>query len=147
MIFCLWQKLLFFQPCFTRVNNYVVLVIQNSFQGPSAHIQQISYARRGCLKKPDMRYRDGQFNMTGPFPPHLGLSNLHTTSVANGSSMFDVFILSTGTFPVPGRSEYPFAKQSTLFRPESPVIYGLRLFDLPLRPTSYYFRRRDFDGN
>ena len=95
-----------------------------------------------------MGYGTGQFNMSHPFATDLGLDDLYPAFFTNNAPVFHALIFSAITFIILGRAEYFGTKKTVPFRLESPVVDGLRLFNLAMRPFPDLLRRgqRNFYG-
>ena len=78
--------------------------------------------------------------MPHAFAADTAQSHLNTTAVTDNILVFDALVLSAGTFPVPRWAENALAEETALFRFESAVVDGFRIFYLPFTPTPDCFR-------
>ena len=85
---------------------------------------------------PGVRY--GPCVRDGPRAGHF-----YATFVTDDTLVADSFVFSTVAFPVLGRSENLFGKQSVLFRFLRTVVDGFRLRDFAIRPLVDIVRRCD----
>ena len=83
--------------------------------------------------------------MSHTFTADGGLCDLDAAAVADDPFVADLLILAAVAFPVLGRSENALAEKAILFRLESTVINGLRLFDLSMGPFADLIRRSQTD--
>jgi hypothetical protein len=75
----------------------------------------------------------------------LRLRDLDTALVADHAAMLHALVLAAQAFPVGDRTEDLGAEQAVPFRLERPVVDGLRLGDLAVRPRENFVRRREAD--
>jgi hypothetical protein len=92
---------------------------------------------------------DGRRKLDVPhaLAPDFGLNDLDTALLADNAAVAHPFILPAVAFVVLRRAENLRAEKSVALRLEGPVVDGLRLFHLAVRPRADLFRRseRDFD--
>jgi hypothetical protein len=72
--------------------------------------------------------------MAHPLPAHFGLDDFHSAFLADNASMFHPFIFATITFIIFGGTKDLGTEESIFLRFESPIVNGLRLLYLPMRP-------------
>src|SRR5207247_11465023 len=65
---------------------------------------------------------------------NLGACDLDAAPLADDALEPDALVLSAVAFPVPGGTEDALAEQAVLLRLQRPVVDGLRLLDLAVRP-------------
>src|SRR5438552_11149975 len=92
-----------------------------------------------------MRDRSGQLDVPHPVAAHLRAGDLHPASLADDALETDPLVLAAVALPVAGRSEDPLAEQAVLLRLQRPVVDGLRLLDLAVRPCPDLVRRGQAD--
>src|SRR3990167_9402130 len=85
-----------------------------------------------------------EFNVPESFTPYLSLYNFNSAFVTYYSSVFHPLIFTAYTFPVFHGPEYLCTEKPVSFRLKCPVVYGLRLFHLSVRPRPYFLRRGKF---
>src|SRR5271166_801744 len=76
----------------------------------------------------------GQLNVAHPLAAHFGAGNFHAAALADDALEPDTLVLTAVALPVPGRAEDLLAEEPVLFRLQGPVVNGLRLLDLTVRP-------------
>src|SRR5207247_1608170 len=76
---------------------------------------------------------------------NLGACDLDAAPLADDALEPDALVLSAVAFPVPGGTEDALAEQAVLLRLQRPVVDGLRLLDLAVRPRADLIRRRQPD--
>ena len=128
-----------------RIDDDVVLIIDDALELARAHVEHETEARRHALVKPDVRNRHRQLDMAHAFATHARQRNFHAATIANHALVLDAFVFSARTFPIARRTENSFAKQAALFRFERPVIDRLRVFDFAFAPRTHRVGRRDTD--
>ena len=94
-----------------------------------------------------MGNRSGQVNMAHSFPPDNGTGDFHAAFVADYAFVADAFVFAAIAFPVLGRPENPFAKESVFFRLLGPVIDCFRLQNFAVRPFVDLLRRGNLKPN
>src|SRR6185503_8428697 len=124
----------------------VVLVVDDAFELARLHRQQAADARRDGLEEPDVRARGGEVDVAHALPAHAGLGDLDAAAVADDAFVFDALVLSAEALPVLLGTEDALAEQAVLLRAVRPVVDGLRLLDLAVRPAPDLLRRRQLDG-
>src|SRR5204863_4325746 len=125
---------------FARINDDVVLVIDDALELARAHVEHQSQTGRHALIEPDVRNRHRQLDVAHPFATDAGQRYFDAATVANDALVLDPLVLSAGAFPIAGRSENSFAKQAAFFRFEGPVVDRLRILDLALAPRPHGVR-------
>ena len=123
----------------SRVQHDVGLVVDHPFQVPDGEVQQVADAAGGRLEIPDMADRDGQLDVSEPFPPHLRLGDFHAATVADDAAVTDPLVLAAVAFPVLHGTEDAFAEEAVAFRLEGPVVDGLRFRHFPVGPPADRF--------
>ena len=90
---------------------------------------------------------NGKINMSHALTTDATKSHFDPTTVTNSSLVLDSLVFSASTFPVAGRTENTFTKETSLFRLKGPVVNGLRIEDLTLGPATDRFRICNGDGD
>src|SRR6266536_172086 len=116
------------------INHNVRLEIEHLLELAQRDIQQVADAAGKTLKKPDVRTRTSQIDMTEPFSTHLGLSYLDSAFIADHSAMLHALILAAQALPVRNWTKDTRAEESITLWLEGPVIDRLRLCHLTVRP-------------
>src|SRR5690606_23134697 len=96
---------------------------------------------RNALQKPDMSDRRCQVDMTHAVTAHLGVGDLDAAALAGDAPVTDTFVLAAIAFPVFGGSKDPLAEETIFLGLEGPVVDGLGLGDLAMRPAENPLRR------
>lgn len=92
-----------------------------------------------------MSDRGGQSDMSHPLPAHLGLDDFHPALLADNAPVLHPFVFTAIAFIVFGGAKDLGTEEPVFFRFEGPIVNGLRLFDLSMRPGFDFFRRGDRD--
>jgi hypothetical protein len=61
--------------------------------------------------------------------------DFNATTIANHAAIADALVFSTEAFPVFGRTKQPFTEEAVFLRTKRPVVDGLRLGYLAVRPV------------
>src|SRR5205823_14555980 len=93
----------------------------------------------------DVRHRSGELDVTHPVTTDLGPRNLDAAPLADDALEPDPLVLAAVALPIAGRPEDPLAEQSVLLGLQRPVVDGLRLLDLAVRPRPDLVRRGQAD--
>src|SRR5699024_7316483 len=99
-----------------------------------------AHPRRDTLEVPDVRNRGGQLDVAHPLSSHLGLGDFNSAAIAYDALVSDPLVLSAVALPVLHRSEDSLAEKSVSLRLKGPVVDGLRLGYLAVRPFEDLFR-------
>ena len=134
-IFGLGQKLTFFEGGLARINDDVILVIENALQLATCQIEHKADTGRHALVEPDMGDGNRQIDMSHPLAAHTTQRHLDTATVTDNILVLDALVLSAGALPIPGGAENSLAEQTAFFGLEGPVVDGLGVFDFPLAPA------------
>src|ERR1700686_1129895 len=144
-IFHFIEELRLLQRRLARIDDDVILVIDDALELARAHVEHEAEARWHTFVEPYVRNRHGQFNMTHAFAANAGERYFHAATIANDALMFDALVFSAGAFPIPCRTKNSLAEKAALFRLKGAVINCLRVFDFALAPGSHRVARRDAD--
>ncbi len=109
-------------------------------------VEQVAQARRNTLEEPDVRDRRGELDVAHPLPAHLRARHLHAAALADDALEPDSLVLAAVALPVPGGTEDLLAEQPVLLRLERPVVDGLGLLHLTVRPGTDVVGRRQADA-
>src|SRR5205085_4353208 len=108
-------------------------------------VQQVAQAGRDALEVPDVGDRGGQLDVAHALPADLGPGDLHAAPLADDALEPDPLVLPAVALPVPGGTEDALAEQAVLLGLQRPVVDGLRLLDLTVRPRPDLVRRGPAD--
>ncbi len=133
-IIALIDNLHFCKVCFFRVDHDISRKIENLLQIARRHIEQETHAARNTPEIPNMRDRSSQTNVSHPLASYFGPGYFYTALVADYATISDLFILTAITFPVLGRTENLFTKETVGLRFERSIVNGFRLFNFTVRP-------------
>src|SRR5699024_4146058 len=100
------------------------------------HVQQVSQTGGNTLEVPDVGHGSGQFDVAHALTAHLGPGDLDAAAFADDALEADALVLAARALPVAGGSEDLLAEESVLLRLQGPVVDGLRLFLLTVRPAA-----------
>ena len=113
-----------------------------SFRGNIQHLTDTG----GCAPEiPNVRNGGGKLNAAHTLTPYLAACYLNAAALAGLSLKAYFLVLSAGTFPVLGRSEYSFAEKSVSFGLLGAVVYGFGTGNHAVAPFSDLFGRSKTD--
>src|SRR4030095_13778068 len=99
-------------------------------------VQQVAQSRRYALEVPDVCHRSCQLNMAHPLAPYRGAVHLDAAALTDDALEAHSLVLAAVALPVPGGTEDLLAEKSITLRLERPVVDGLRLLYLTVRPLA-----------
>ncbi len=144
-ILALGEQLLGLERSLARIGNDVALEVQHLLEFLERHVEQGADPRRQRAQEPDMRDRRGQIDMAHPLAPDFGLNHFDAAFLADHAAMAHALVLAAVALVVLGRAENLGAKEPVALRLEGPVVDGLGLLDLAVRPRPDHLGRRDRD--
>src|SRR4029079_16834254 len=121
--------------------------VEDALQVARADVEQDPEPARGALEIPDVADRAGQLDVAHPLATDLRAGDLGAALVADDALVANSLVLAAVALPVLGRTEDALVEETVLLRLERPVIDGLGLGDLALRPLPDLVRagKRDAD--
>jgi hypothetical protein len=145
VVLVLVQQLLELHVLLPGVRHHVAGVVDHLLQVAQRHAQQVAQLARQRLEEPDVDDGHGQLDVAHPLAPHLAQRHLHTALVADVAAEADALELPAVALPVLHGPEDPLTEQPVPLRLERPVVDGLRLGHLTVRPPPDLLRRRELD--
>ena len=134
------QQFVHAQRGIARINHNIAVEIENFLQFFQGEIKEVTHLAGQTLQKPYMGNGGCQFYMAHAFSSHFGLNYLNPTFFADYSPMFHTFVLAAIALVVLSGPKDLGTKQAITLGLESPVIDGLRLLDLSIRPFPNFLR-------
>src|SRR5690606_13562543 len=116
-----------------EVDDLLELLGLQLLTGLGAH-EQVGQPRAGAAQVPDVDDRRRQLDVAHPLPADLGAGDLHAAALADDPLEPDALVLAAVALPVLGGTEDLLAEEAVLLRLEGPVVDGLRLLHLAVRP-------------
>src|SRR4029077_17430038 len=112
-----------------------------------ADVEQDPEPARGALEIPDVADGAGQLGVAHPLAADLRAGDLDAALIADDALVADALVLAAVALPVLRWTEDALVEQAILLRLQGPVVDGLRLGDLTLRPLPDLVRagKRDAD--
>jgi hypothetical protein len=95
-----------------------------------------------ALEEPDVRDRRGQRDVAHALAAHLRLDDLDAALLADDAAVLHALVLAAVALVVLDRPEDLGAEEAVTLRLERPVVDGLRLLHLAVRPLADLLRRR-----
>src|SRR5690606_9273737 len=96
--------------------------------------------------EPDVGDRGGELDVPHPLTADLGAGHLDAAALADDALEAHALVLAAVALPVPGGTEDLLAEQTVLLGLESPVVDGLGLLDLAVRPRADVLRGGQTDA-
>src|SRR5208337_5564628 len=96
-------------------------------------------------QEPDVRDRSGEIDMSHPLAADLGLNDFDAALLADHAAMAHALVLAAVALIVLGRPENLGAEQPVALGLEGPVVDGLGLLYLAVRPRPDHLGRCDRD--
>ena len=124
-----------------RINDDVVLVINDALELTRAHVEHQADARRHALVKPNVRNRDGKLDVAHALAADARERDFNAATIADDALVFDPLVFSAGAFPIAGRTEDSFAEKAALLRFKRSIIDRLRIFDFAFAPRPHRVAR------
>jgi hypothetical protein len=121
--------------------------IEDALEVARADVEQDAEPARRALEIPDVADRAGQLDVAHALAPDLAAGDLDAALVADDALVADALVLAAVALPVLGRTEDALVEQPVLLRLERPVVDGLGLGDLALRPFPDLVRAGERDAD
>src|SRR5262249_16857894 len=144
-IFVLAQKLAILERRESRLDDDVVLEIEDAFEVLERHVEQQADTARQRLQEPDVRDRRGQLDVTHALAPYARKRHLDAALLADDALVLHALVLAAQALVVLDRAEDARTEQAVAFGLERAIIDRLRLFDLAVGPRQNLVRARDRD--
>ena len=143
----LGQQLAIGQVGQTRLDDDIVLEVEDPLQIAQRHVQHQADARRQRLQEPDMRDRRGQLDMAHPLAADLLQGHLDAAFLADQAAILHALVLAAQALIVLDRTKDARAEQAVTLGLERAVVDGLGLLHLAEGPGQNFFGRgqRDLD--
>src|SRR5690606_327798 len=109
-------------------------------------VEQVAQSRGHTLEEPDVRDGRSELDVAHPLTAHLGASDLDAAALADDALEAHALVLAAVALPVPRGTEDLLAEEPVLLRLERPVVDGLGLLDLAVRPVADVVRGRQTDA-
>src|SRR5262249_776454 len=146
-VFLLRQELTLLELRVGRVDDDVVLEVNDLFQAGRFHIEERAQAAGHGLGERDVDGRRGQLDVAHAFAADAAVRHLDAAAVADHAFVFHAAVLAAGAFPVLLRPKNTLTKQPVFFRPVGAIVDGLRLLDLAEGPTADVMRAGQADAH
>ena len=131
----------------TRVDDEVILVIDDALELLGREVEHEAESRRRAFVEPYVRDGHGQLDVGHALAADARESDLDAATVANHTFVLDALVFSTGALPVAGRTEDALAEKAALFRLERAVVDRLGIFHLAVAPGTDGLRGGHRDGD
>src|SRR5690606_3354935 len=144
-ILLLGEELLLFELRVARIDDDVVLIVDDPLERRGLHREQVPEARGRRLEEPDVHDRGGEVDVPHPLAPDSRVSDLDPAAIADDAAVLDAFVFPARAFPVPLGPEDALAEKAVLLRTVGAVVDRLRLLHLAVRPRNDVPWRREPD--
>ena len=146
-VLVLAEELTLLQRRQARLDDDVVLEIEDALEILERHVEEHADARRQRLQEPDMGDRRRELDMAHALAPHPGERHLDAALLADDALVLHPLVLAAQALVVLDRAEDAGAEQPVPLRLEGAVVDRLRLLDLAERPREDLFRAGDGDAD
>jgi len=133
-------------PAVVHMGHDVGREVNDLLERARRHVQQQADGGGDPLEIPDVADGSRQLDVAHAPTANLGPRNLNTAPIADDALELDLLVLTAVALPVSGRPEDALAEQPIALRLEGPVVDGLRLLHLALRPLADLLRRGQTDA-
>src|SRR5205807_9750597 len=127
----------------SRLDDDVMLEIEDTLEILERHVEQQPDAARQRLEEPDVRDRSGKLDMAHALAPHPRQRDLDAALLADDALVLHALVLAAQAFVVLDRAEDARAEQTVTLGLERAVVDRFRLFDLAIRPGENLVGTRD----
>ena len=117
-----------------RLEDDVVLEIEDALEVLERHVEQQADARRQRLQEPDVRDRRGELDVAHALAADARQGHLDAALLADDALVLHALVLAAQALVVLDRPEDARAEQPVTLRLERAVVDRLRLLDLAVRP-------------
>ena len=139
------QELLFLERRDARLDDDVVLEVENALEVLQRHVEQEADARGQRLQEPDVGDGRCQLDVAHALAAHLGERHFDAALFADQALVLHALVLAAQAFVVLDRPEDARAEQAVALGLERAVVDRLGLLDLAERPGQDVVRARDRD--
>src|SRR6185295_15464443 len=130
-----------------RLEADVLLEVEDLLQLAERHVQELADTAGQPLEEPHVRDRRGQLDVAHALAAHAGPGDFHAALVADDAGELHALVLAARALVVLGRAEDPRAEQAVALGLEGPVVDGLRLLHLTVRPVANLLWRGQLDAD
>src|SRR5581483_2131164 len=127
------------------VHHHVLLEVEDLLELAQRHVEQLPDPGGQALEEPHVGDRGGQLDVAHALAAHPGPRHLDAALVTDHARELHPLVLAAGALVVLGRAEDAGAEEAVPLRLERPVVDGLRLLHLAVRPVANLLRRRELD--
>ena len=129
------QELTLLERRQARLDDDVVLEIEDALEVLQRHVEHQADARRQRLQEPDMRDRRRQLDMRHAIAAHLLHRDFHAALLADDALVLHALVLAAQALVILHRPEDARAEQTVALGLEGTVVDRLGLFHLAMRPA------------
>src|SRR5438876_6369469 len=129
------------------LEDHVLLEVEDLLQLAQRHVEELADAAGQPLEEPHMADRRGQLDVTHALAAHPRARHLDAALVAHDAGELHALVLAARALVVLRRPEDARAEEAVALRLEGPVIDGLRLLHLAVRPAADLLRRGQLDAD
>ena len=141
------EELLGLERGLARIDDHVVLVVDNAFEGAGGHVEHEAEAARHALQEPDVGDGDGELDMAHALAADAGNGDFDAATVADDILELDALVLAASALVVAHGAENLLAEQAQGFRFERAVVDRLGILHFAAGPRTDRVGRGHRDGN
>ena len=135
-IFVFGQQLELLQRGHARLDDDVLLEIENALQILQRHVEEHADAAGERLQEPDVGNGCCQLDVAHPLAAHLGYGDFNAALFADDALVLHPLVLAAQALIILDRPEDAGAEQAITLRLEGPVVDGFRLLDFAEGPAA-----------
>src|SRR5205807_8321162 len=139
------HQVLLLDPLQPALEDDVLLEVEDLLELPQRHVEELPDPARQPLEEPHVRDRRSELDVAHPLAPHARAGHLDAALVADHAGKLHPLVLAAGALVVLGRAEDPRAEQAVALGLERPVVDGLGLLHLTVRPVTDLLGRGELD--
>src|SRR5262249_21075950 len=123
-----------------RLEDHVLLEVEDLLELAQRHVEELADAARKPLEEPHVADRRGQLDVTHALASHAGARHFDAALVAHDARELHALVLAACALVVLGGAADTREEQTVTLRLEGPVVDGLRLLHLAMRPSANLLR-------
>src|SRR5687768_5181215 len=127
------------------VEDHVLLEIEDLLEVAQGHVEELADAAGQPLEEPHVRHGGGELDVAHALAAHARARDFHAALVAHHARELHALVLAARALVVLGGPEDAGAEETVTLRLEGPVVDGLGLLHLTVRPVADLLRGRQLD--
>ena len=146
-VFFFGKKLERLQRGQARLDDDIVLEVENTLDILERHVEDHGDPRRQGFQEPDVSHRSGQLDVAHALATNAREGHFNAALLADDALVLDTLVLAAQTFVILHRTEDAGTEQTITFRLERPVVDGFRLLHFTEGPGEDFLRAGECDAD